>query len=88
MSKDTMYSFELKKMPGWFIAELERAGIPMYFREDDLTDEQKSLVSTLYILLNLKKKGLIEVEYRDGEVNCTLTDRGNRLAERFGVRFH
>lgn len=86
MSKDTVYSWEFQRLPGWFIAELEGAGIPMRFRWNELTEEQKSLLNTLFILLNLKKKGLIEIEYIDGEVFCTLTDRGDRLAERFGVR--
>jgi len=73
------YSWNLERLPGWFVAELDAAGIPGRFREGELTPEQGRLLEVLLAMKGLQEKGLIDVAYEGGEVRTTVTALGREL---------
>jgi len=75
------YSWNLERLPGWFVAELDAAGVPGRFREGELTPEQGRLLEVLLAMKGLQERGLIDVAYEGGEVRTTVTALGRELAK-------
>ena len=61
------YTWNLDKLPGWAIATLEELGLPLSFREEELTLEQRRGLVTLHALIKLWEEGFIECRYIPGE---------------------
>lgn len=55
------FTWVLDKLPTWFLLELDDSGIPLNFKWEDLTEEQKLDLEVITALWELVKKGLVEV---------------------------
>ena len=60
--------FDLERLPRWFVIELEEAGIPLVFKESELTEHQMRTLEVITAALQLIHLGLIEVTYVKGVV--------------------
>ena len=56
------YRWDLQDLPGWFIAELYKAGLPLRFTPETLTPPQRDALLVLSTLLSLYQRGLIGVD--------------------------
>jgi hypothetical protein len=61
------FRVNLAEAPGWIVAVLEEAGIPMDFSVEELTEDQRTHLWLISALSGLQEKGLIEVWYQEGE---------------------
>jgi DNA-binding MarR family transcriptional regulator len=77
------YKWNLEKLQGWQIALIDNMGLPLEFDSEQLTDEQYKKLQFVMIIKELTKEGLIEPEYKDGDVCFHVTKKGEKLLRRY-----
>ena len=74
------------KMPSWMKAFLSSKGIPPQFTDNELSEEQWSIMSFAYTISQLEKKGLVKVKFDLNGLSIALTEKGRKVAERLKER--
>jgi len=67
----TIYKWNLERLPGWFIAALERIGAELTFNVEEIPEEKRNQLTTLAIILKLWEIGFIDARVEDGKVIIT-----------------
>lgn len=63
----------------YIIGQFEKQG-KLEFSEEDIAAEYSKLIADR-VLVNLSKKGLVDVDFNDGEVTYYLTQKGKEVAK-------
>jgi len=68
------YKWQLSTLPGWYIIELENAGIPLKFDVDKLTKTQMLTILALESMLELSDQGKVKILINGREVTYRYVD--------------